>query len=121
MKLRKILYSPAYGAGWTSWADRRDIKQFMLTYQPIIDYLEAGNDFKGIKLDKIYDRAGKPTILGHLPACLQQFVADCQERFGEVPYLAGARDLEIEEVNCLVKITDFDGYEHIKYCNEDWI
>lgn len=121
MQTRKILYSPAHGAGWTSWAEGRDLKQFMLVYQPIIDYLEAGNDFKSVKLDNIYDQKGKPTKISHLPTCLQQFIKESEAKFGEAPYIGGARDLEIEEVNCLVMITDFDGYEHIEYCHEDWI
>lgn len=121
---RKILYSPSYGAGWTSWESDPDIKRFMLTYQPIIDYLEAGNDFKNCDLYKI---KYPPSLPQHplnpeiLPHCLQQFIAECIEKFNKVPTLGGARDLKVETVEGLVKIDDHDGYENIEHCYDDWI
>jgi len=43
--MRKILYSPGFGAGWTSWHDgSKEAKLFMLEYRPFIEYLEAGGD-----------------------------------------------------------------------------
>lgn len=40
---RKILYSPGFGAGWTTWAhsDASAVRRFMLEYQPFIDAVEA--------------------------------------------------------------------------------
>jgi hypothetical protein len=122
---RKILYSPNYGAGWTSWESDIEMKKFMLTYQPIIDYLEAGSDFKDCDaLNKIkYPNTmpQHPINPEILPKCLQQFIADCIEKFGRVPGLGGARDLVVEEVNGLVLIDDFDGNENIEPCYKDYI
>ena len=40
--MRKILYSPGFGAGWVSWNDEgRDEQLFMLEYQPFIERLES--------------------------------------------------------------------------------
>lgn len=45
MKTKKILYSPGYGAGWTTWhSGTKEEKQFMFEYQPFIDAIE--NDQK---------------------------------------------------------------------------
>ena len=42
MKVRKILYSPHFGAGWTTWfSGSIEAKRFMLEYQPFIDSVEA--------------------------------------------------------------------------------
>lgn len=39
---RKILYSPGYGAGWTTWhMGPPDQQEFMLSYEPFIEALEA--------------------------------------------------------------------------------
>jgi hypothetical protein len=122
---RKILYSPSYGAGWTSWESDIEMKKFMLEYQPIIDYLEAGNDFKNCDA---LNRIKYPNTLPQhplnpeiLPECLQQFIAACIEKFDRVPGLGGARDLVVEEVGGLVLIDDFDGNESIEPCYKDYI
>ena len=121
---RKILYSPAYGAGWTSWESDPQIKKFMLTYQPIIYYLEAGNDFRDCDLYKIrYPNTlpQHPVNPEILPECLQQFIKDCIKKFNRVPGLGGAKDLKVVEVPGLVKIEDFDGNESIDHCYDEWI
>lgn len=36
----KILRTGSYGAGWSTWSRPDDVADFMLTYLPIIEYLE---------------------------------------------------------------------------------
>jgi hypothetical protein len=112
---RKILYSPGYGAGWTTWAGgSKEFKQWMLTYQPIIDFLEAGGTFEDN--DGVFtDRPLHPILV--------QFKKEAREKFGEDPYVGGARDLEVIEVEGEVKIDEYDGFESVttRYDNEGWL
>jgi hypothetical protein len=116
--MRKVLYSPDYGAGWVSWHDgTRQEKKFMLEYEPIVLYLESGKKFSDC------DRDFQPLEL------YEQFKKDWDTNFpdkkGIYPYFGGLRDLEVTEIpdNVLVEITDYDGYESIKlhYESEFWL
>ena len=44
--MRKILYSPGWGAGWSTWNSSIPTK-FICEYQPIIEALEKGEDLIG--------------------------------------------------------------------------
>jgi hypothetical protein len=118
--VRKILYSPGYGAGWVSWAHcGLDQKRFMLEYQPFIDFLEAGNEFKD---------GNSPDDYKDIPV-VQQFMKDWDATFpecaGDYPFMGGLRDLEVYEVpaGSLVRVTDYDGYEKIEILGtvEGWL
>ena len=97
---RKILYSPGWGAGWTTWNHDPRVKEYMLTYQPLIEFLEAGGKI---------DRNGDDHPL------LVQLQKECLERFG-VDYVCtlGARDLEVKEVSGRVRIEEYDGSESVE-------
>lgn len=111
MTTRKILYSPGYGAGWTTWADSTPgLQEFMLTYQPIIDHLEAGGSFPNeSRID--YGNDGVPNLTRIACPVLRKFAEECLAKFGDVPYLGGARDLQVAEVSGRVRIHEHDGYE----------
>lgn len=115
MATRKVLYSPGYGAGWTTWESDPKIKAFMLEYAPIIEYLEGGGTFSG---KDCHDQFG-----GELHPILVKFKKDCMEKFGECPYLGGADDLEVAEVSGPVRITEYDGSESLfeQGSDEGWI
>jgi len=54
--VRKILYSPGYGAGWTTWAytSNREVLKFMLEYPPFVQGLEGEQAFeKGARTYKM--------------------------------------------------------------------
>jgi len=109
--MRKILYSPGFGAGWTSWFHgSREAKKFMLEYQPFIEFLESGGKF-------IEDRNNWENRYGTDPL-VQQFIKDFKEKFPdeEEAYFGGLRDLEVYEVpdNCLVMIHEYDGSESVR-------
>jgi hypothetical protein len=121
--MRKVLYSPGYGAGWVSWCSGSDeLKKFMLEYPPIIEYLESGKDFKKIDFHKVKHLPdGQLKNTEFLPDCIQQFIKDSWEKFKQIPYLGGVQDLEVAEVEGAVQITDYDGYEEIKQSYEGWL
>jgi hypothetical protein len=125
--MRKILYSPGYGAGWTSWESDYELRKFMLVYQPIIDYVEKGGSFgekdHGRCLEIWNYKTGEvdPEKVAKLPDCLNQFIAECQEKFGKVPYLGGLRDIKIKIVSGPVQIDDFDGSESVEEGGGEWL
>ncbi len=93
---RKILYSPGWGAGWTTWEPDPRVKALMLTYAPIVEALERG--------DKVTEQ--HPAV--------QQLLADVAAIGANAPYLGGLRDLTFREVSGPVRITEHDGNESIK-------
>ena len=122
---RKIIYSPEYGAGWTSWEGDYEVQKFMIDYFPIIKYLESGKDFKEINFHKLQWSGpyGGPSDeeINQFPDCIKQFVIDCRHKFRKVPSLSGLRDAEIKEVNGPVKIVDHDGYESVEEGHGEWL
>lgn len=107
---REILISPKFGAGWSTWAGGDDrLRNFMLTYKPLIDALKAGE--KLLIAGNWHDLDSKATIIH---SALKQFRQDCEEKFGEVPYLGGARDLTVVRVNGPFKVNEYDGNESIE-------
>ena len=104
-KESKILVSPSYGAGWSTWNNPK-IRKFMLTYQPIIDYLEAGGEIKSVD---------HPLLV--------QLEQECLEKFG-VDYVCtlGATDgLIVETVSGRFRIHEYDGSEDVVYEKaEEW-
>ena len=115
---RKILYSPGYGAGWSSWASGY-IAKFMLEYKPLIDYIEEGGKIEKYDSFDLFDKNGKIILDKIKNPILKQFASDCLEKFGEVPYMGGARDLKVATVYGKVKINDYDGSESIIEQNSD--
>lgn len=110
--MRKILYSPEYGAGWTSWNDAlgRDAIKFMLEYPPFIAFLEEGGKFEA-KNNRFED----------LPI-VKTFLADFKATFSELyqkedPYicLIGLDDLEVFTMQDTdqFQISEYDGSESV--------
>lgn len=110
--MRKILYSPGFGAGWTSWFHgSKEAKKFMLEYKPFIEFLENGGKFIGDKealLGESYDQI--PVV--------RKFIEEFQHKFPEeeAPFFSGLEDLAICKVpdNCLVSIHEYDGSESVR-------
>lgn len=114
---RKVLVSPGYGAGWVSWADGSiEFKRWLLTYQPIIDFLEAGGQFTNADCES-YPSDKKMHPL------LEQLKKEAEEKFDKsYIYLGGANDLVVKEVVGPIKIEEYDGYESIAYPGEgEWL
>jgi hypothetical protein len=105
---KKLLYSPGFGAGWTTWESDPVIRRFMLTYQPIIDALERG--------EGLHD--GAQGLTEDHPA-VQQFIDDVTQLFGanRVPYIGGVHDITVLEVGDDVEVSfdEYDGSESPRY------
>lgn len=107
----KILYSPGFGAGWVTWvhSGNKLHEEFFLTYKPLIDALEAGEDIGYRDKDPYFTPgSGSP---------LEQFFLDFMEKFGAVAgqsvYLGGARDLCVYEVSGPFRVEEYDGAESV--------
>lgn len=111
---RKVLYSPGYGAGWSSWgAQGADQTRFMCEYGPFIEFLEAGGKFG--EGDTRGDFSNDPLV--------QKFLEEWKARFpgtGE-PYLGGLHDLSIREIGDGEKyrIHEYDGSERVVIQSEE--
>jgi len=103
--MRKILYSPGYGAGWTSWySGSIEEKKFMLEYEPFIEILEAGNKITDEDIDK--------------------FNAAFKKKFPkaeDTPYDGGVSQLRVYETNGVIRIEEYDGSESVRESYDDWI
>lgn len=96
--MKKILYSPGYGAGWSTWNDDK-IAKFMCEYQPIIDALEANKPIDSLVI-KLQD--------------------EIKEKFN-INYVcvAGADQLKIYKVFGSYKVRVFDGSESVVTIHDD--
>lgn len=114
--MKKILYSPGYGAGWSTWNSGPSAK-FMMTYKPIIEYLEKGGKFSR------EDCRGEGTNNGPTHPLLKRLQKECKENFG-VDYVCvlGADDLRVGQVSGPFRIKEYDGFESIEHRDDvDWI
>jgi hypothetical protein len=109
---RKILVSPGYGAGWSSWCnhgaqtgdcnDYREAAQFVAEYEPIIEFLDNGGDKKSKEFGKLVED-----------------LQDILNKKYDVEFYAGGVDgLEVRVVNGPYKITEYDGYETVVEQND---
>ena len=127
MSERKILYSPGYGAGWSSWSSG-DMAKLMLTYAPIIEAIERGD--VGILLEPRIANKGEigESIIGgydftNCHPSVVQLARDCASRFNEVPYMGGLDQLKVATVSGRVRIHEYDGSEsyEVEGGFEDWM
>ena len=123
MNTRKILVSPDFGAGWSTWMDG-EVREFALTYQPIIDWLEAGNRFSRQEYDPKFDP--RKEYEGEAGELLWKFKQEAEEKFGTDVhlYFGGARGLCVYEVpeGAKFRIHEYDGSESVEIADEmDWI
>ncbi|RJR07450.1 hypothetical protein C4588_06910 [Candidatus Parcubacteria bacterium] len=111
MKHIKILMTRSYGAGWSSWESNPEIADFMLTYQPLIDYIEA-KDNEDVDHDLSPEH---PLVLKMLEEIKSKFNLPDHR----LPCVLAAENLIVEEVYQkslaeLLGIRDYDGSEYFK-------
>jgi hypothetical protein len=95
---RKILVSPGFGAGWSSWCyGPKEAAQFVAEYQPIIEFLENG----GTNKDKEFQRL------------VEELETIVDKKFGVNFYTGGSRDLVVKEVDGPYMIEEYDGSESV--------
>lgn len=118
--MKKLLYSPGYGAGWTTWADDKH-KQFMVSHPAIVEFIEGGGTFTHAECAIGYSE-GQPD-LSNLHPVLRIFAEECLARFGSIPYLGGAVGLKVLEVpnGMSIAFDEYDGGESPRYRDDgDW-
>lgn len=100
--MAKILISPGYAGGWSTWNDDK-IAEFMLTYAPIIEYLEAHPE----------------THLNENDDVVKQMLGEIYEKFDvDDVCVLGVKNLKVEEVFGRFTIVECEGYESIQYLSE---
>ena len=125
---RKILYSPGFGAGWTTWfSGSPEAKRFMLEYAPFVEALET---YTGTRLwyadqerenflrcpdelnddqaefrklcEQTFPGAEMLTCIYRIPEGLDlaRFCEEFKARFPEesTPYLGGLDDLKVKVI-----------------------
>lgn len=91
--MTKILYSPGYGAGWSTWSLEHD--EFMLKDPTLVEMAERNADESEVK-------------------------AYIESKFpGEYIYTGGWRDIKVVDipVSRLFRIKEYDGGESIEYAD----
>ncbi len=105
--MRKVLISPGYGAGWSTWNDD-DVREHFLFDPDLIAAVEAGTPL-GVRDDEA-------TPLG-------AFLARVTAAVGrDYHCVLGARDLCVETVSGGFQVDEYDGYESIRLASEqEWL
>ena len=113
--MRKILYSPGYGAGWSTWnAHTKEQIRFLVEYPPLIEYVEEnGGDLPNRRANWLDEEEER---IKAIPA-IQQLEKEWKEKFpDEVDlYLGGIRGLAIKQIplNARYYIEEYDGSESV--------
>lgn len=97
----KILISPGFGAGWSTWECNRDAKHMMLTDEKLISAVETT----------------KPESLERSLA-LDDFLERLRVATGAEPYTGGFHKIEVREVLGSFEVQEYDGSESIVYAGQ---
>ena len=115
---RKILIAPAYGAGWTTanLHGGKECLEYLLTYPPLIEFLETGARFFEHECEPqvaFIGTAGYTEEWDNVHPILRDLFNECKEKFGVRVNLGAAYQLEVDEVDGRVHIEEFNGYESV--------
>lgn len=105
--MKYILYSPGYGAGWSTWADTAEQRKLMVNFQPIVDALLQDESI----------------VLTEEHPAVQALLSECDRIGLDHPYLGGLRNLRCYTGpdDVLVRIHEYDGSERIVTADaEEW-
>jgi len=109
--MRKVLYSPGFGAGWSTWnACNKEQKLWLCEYKPFINYLEEHGEMPKLPNDGWTD-GYDVTDLG------MQVMRDWKAAFPDapIPYLGGMKSLNVAylEDHEQYRIDEYDGRETV--------
>lgn len=117
--MRKFLYSPGYGAGWSTW-NIGPVGKYVLFYEPIIKFIENGGSFTDAEARAA---SSLTTPKGTVPhPLLEQLAAECKEKFNEdYVCILGADDLRVGTCGDedQVSISEYDGSESYRTRSDD--
>jgi len=113
--MRKILYSPGYGAGWSTWnAHTKEQIKFLVEYPPLIEYVENNGGYLPNRRAVWFD--DEEERIKAIPA-VQQLEKEWKERFPDEAdlFLSGIKGLAIREIPSDARyfIEEYDGSESI--------
>lgn len=91
---KKVLVSPGFGAGWSSWAGESEAQE-IAEYAPIIDFIEAG---------------GNPADLNDDHPLIVRMMKDLGLDYF---YTGGVEQLQVQTVTGRYRIDEYDGSEYI--------
>jgi hypothetical protein len=120
-KTRKIIISPGFGAGWTTWASGpKEMIKYLLEQPDLIEYIESG---------KLKDQHQIHDWDSNCPEDLKQIINKietyCKNTWGESSYVyfGGLRDAEVVEIpDVPVRVTEYDGKEsYILFGDEEYL
>lgn len=115
--MTKILISPGYGAGWSTWigdGQNLELLKWVLTYQPLIDFIEQGGKFTADEIRYRFETDHNTPNYSTLHPVLRAFAEEYLRRDPEgSPYLGGAQDLTVVEVDGPFRVDEHDGFESI--------
>ena len=100
----KILISPGWGAGWSTWNSSSvpGMKNYLMTYQPIIDFIESGGDVNDFRNEN--------------HPILEELKKNIKEKFGsDYVCVLGAHQLIVKNVEPPFRVTEYDGYETVEW------
>lgn len=99
--MTKILISPGYGAGWSTWNEQGgELERLLLTCEPLIEAVE---------------RSEKITLEPRHPA-LQMLLDEIERRWpGKYVCVLGAEDLKVAVLYGPFWIKEFDGFETVEF------
>lgn len=116
--MKKILYSPGFGSGWSTWnAHTKEQYKFLCEYQPFIRLIEQNNgrfpmpsDYRGY----IYDET-----LIDIPEVME-LAKLWQERYSTDLYFGGLKHLAIRVIpdGEQYQINEYDGKESVTLRSE---
>jgi hypothetical protein len=92
---RKVLYSPGFGAGWSTWNGHDALTDDYLYDEALIAAVEAGED---------------------VTAAVADFEKRMQAKLGKDAYIcvSGADDLRVADVSGPFIVEEYDGSESIR-------
>lgn len=98
-----VLYSPGFGAGWTSWNTSlpREARELMLRHTGLIEALQAGEE-----------------LTEEHPA-VKEFLADMAELYDGYICLAAVDQLSVYPTESRVRIDEYDGSERVVLSGND--
>jgi len=128
--VRKILYSPGYGAGWSTWQYGLPQK-FSCEYKPLIEAIEKCENLYGSHEPTKYGGYPDPPLdddkyaewLSKMHPAVQSFVKEAREISGkDYVCILGLRDLTVYKVedDDVVRIDEYDGSESVTVGYNDY-
>ena len=124
--MKKSAYSPDFGAGWASWYsihtspdEERQARLLMMTWPPLIEAIEAGDDLT--KNDPAFSDRPDDWVPGH-PA-IQSLADEFKKHGWELPYWGGLRCMTVAEIpdGRQFQIHEYDGSESLVFAErDDW-